>query len=59
MPEVTMVQAIRDALVATVVGFDYPAFEAAPPANVSPKPVIVGANGQADLTQSPAAAFTY
>jgi len=34
------------------VGFDYPAFEAAPPTNRSATPVIAGANGQADVTLS-------
>lgn len=36
----------------SAVGFDYPAFEAAPPGNKQQKPTIVGANGQADLTSS-------
>lgn len=34
------------------VGFDYPAFEAAPPASSSLTPTIVGSNGQADITVS-------
>jgi hypothetical protein len=32
--------------------FDYPAFEAGPPENMSQKPTITGANGQADITTS-------
>ena len=47
-----------DSLSIVAVGFDYPAFEAAPPANVSQTPTIVGANGQADLTASPITAGT-
>jgi len=47
-----------DAINVIAVGFDYPAFEAAPPANVSQTPTIVGANGQADLTASPITAGT-
>jgi hypothetical protein len=35
------------------VSYDYPAFEAGPPANKQQKPAIVGAAGQADLTMSP------
>jgi hypothetical protein len=38
-----------------VAGFDYAAFEAGPPGNTSATPTIVGANGQADITMSPAA----
>jgi hypothetical protein len=34
--------------------FDYPAFEAAPPKNTQQKPTITGANGQADISTSPA-----
>ncbi|MGH7727911.1 MAG: hypothetical protein ACREM2_03850, partial [Vulcanimicrobiaceae bacterium] len=41
------------------VGFDYPAFEAGPPANTSAAPPITGSNGQADLTMSGFAAGTY
>jgi len=41
-----------DEAVVTIVGFDYPAFEAAPPLNTSATPTIVGANGQADITVS-------
>ncbi|HEY5257859.1 MAG TPA: hypothetical protein VIJ12_05705, partial [Candidatus Baltobacteraceae bacterium] len=37
----------------SAIGFDYPAFEASPPGNIAPKPTIVGANGQADITMSP------
>jgi len=33
-------------------GFDYPAFEAAPPDNRSAAPTIAGTNGQADVTLS-------
>jgi len=47
-----------DSIFVTAVGFDYPAFEAAPPGNVSATPTIVGANGQADLTASPVTAGT-
>lgn len=42
-----------DAVFAAAVGYDYPAFEAGPPGNTQLKPVITGANGQADLTASP------
>jgi len=47
-----------DSIFVTAVGFDYPAFESAPPGNVSATPTIVGANGQADLTASPITAGT-
>lgn len=50
--------AAGDSVIVAAVGFDYPAFEAAPPANVSQTPTIVGANGQADLTASPATTGT-
>lgn len=39
--------------------FDYPQFEAEPPANVTQTPAIVGAGGQADVTLSPAFSGTY
>jgi hypothetical protein len=42
-----------DDIAISAVGFDYPAFEAAPPGNKQQKPTIAGANGQADLTASP------
>jgi hypothetical protein len=42
-----------DDVAVAAVGFDYPAFEAAPPGNRQQKPTIAGANGQADLTASP------
>lgn len=43
----------------SAVGFDYPAFQAGPPANRQQTPVIVGANGQADITMSPVVQATY
>lgn len=42
-----------DDVFVAAVGFDYPAFEAGPPGNTQQKPVITGANGQADVTLSP------
>jgi hypothetical protein len=48
-----------DKLSVYVVGFNYGAFEAGPPTNTSAAPTIVGSNGQADITMSPAAAPTY
>jgi hypothetical protein len=42
-----------DHVAVAAVGFDYPAFEAAPPGNKQQKPTIAGANSQADLTASP------
>lgn len=42
-----------DTVLVIVAGFDYGAFEAAPPGNTSAAPTIVGANGQADVTMSP------
>jgi hypothetical protein len=48
-----------DKLAVYVVGFNYGAFEAGPPNNTSTTPTIVGANGQADITMSPAAIPTY
>ena len=50
---------VGDSVYTTAVGFDYPAFEAAPPGNTQQTPVIVGANGQADLTSSPITTFSY
>lgn len=41
-----------DAVTVYAVGFNYGAFAAGPPNSSSPTPTIVGANGQADLTQS-------
>jgi hypothetical protein len=38
--------------------YDYPAFEAAPPASTSAKPTITGSGGQADITLSPIAKAT-
>ncbi len=40
------------------VSFDYQQFEAEPPVNVQQVPTVVGANGQADLTMSPAISGT-
>jgi hypothetical protein len=37
----------------TVIGANYPLFEAGPPGNLQPTPQIAGANGQADITFSP------
>lgn len=48
-----------DTVSVAAVGFDYGAFEAAPPGNVSQMPTIVGASGQADLTASPVVPNTY
>jgi len=48
-----------DTVYTTAVGFDYPAFEAAPPANTQQTPIIVGGSGQADLTVSPITSVTY
>lgn len=42
----------KDHVAVAAVGFDYPAFEAAPPGNKQQKPAIANANGQADLTAS-------
>jgi hypothetical protein len=42
-----------------LVGADYPAFEAGPPANTQQLPTLAGANGQADLTFAPTLAITY
>lgn len=41
--------AYGDTYVVSPVSFDYPAFEAAPPANTQQTPTIAGASGQADL----------
>ena len=38
----------------TVLGADYPLFEAGPPANVQQSPALLGGSGQADITFSPA-----
>ncbi|GAC1652521.1 MAG: hypothetical protein NVS9B12_01970 [Vulcanimicrobiaceae bacterium] len=40
-------------LTVTAVGVDYPAYEASYPQSATPTPVLTGANGQADVTQSP------
>lgn len=48
-----------DAIVVYAASFDYPAFEASPPGSKSANPTITGANGQADITTSSKAAFTY
>jgi hypothetical protein len=48
-----------DTVYVSAVGFDYQAFEAAPPGNISQTPTIVGANGQADLTASSVVPNTY
>lgn len=48
-----------DTVFVYAVGFDYPAFEAAPPANVNANPAIAGANGQADITTSGYAMSVY
>lgn len=45
--------ATGDTYYVAAVGYNYPAFEAGPPGNNQQKPVITGANGQADLTMSP------
>jgi hypothetical protein len=50
-PQPSMVSG--DTVVVAAVGYDYPAFEAGPPGNTTQKPVIAGANGQADITMSP------
>ncbi|HEV3088958.1 MAG TPA: hypothetical protein VGX96_17225 [Candidatus Elarobacter sp.] len=42
-----------DNYVVSVIGADYPLFEAGPPANTAATPTISGANGQADLTFAP------
>lgn len=44
---------------AQAIGFDYPAYEASYPNNLSQTPTITGANGQADLTISAVAKGTY
>ncbi len=44
--------AAGDTINVVAIGFDYGAFEAAPPGNLSQSPSITGANGQADLTAS-------
>ena len=41
-----------DTYLVTAIGFDYPAFEAAPPANGSQTPTLTGTAGQTDLTIS-------
>ena len=48
-----------DKLAVYVVGYNYGAFEAGPPNNISTAPTIVGPNGQADITMSPAAMPVY
>src|SRR5579872_272704 len=48
-----------DTYFVSAVGFDYPAFEAGPPANRQQNPTIVGASGQADITMSPVVQATY
>lgn len=42
--------AAGDQYVIAPVSFDYPAFEAGPPANTSPTPTLTGAAGQTDLS---------
>ncbi|HEV2739010.1 MAG TPA: hypothetical protein VGU66_10565 [Candidatus Elarobacter sp.] len=44
-----------DDYVVTVIGTNYPLFEAGPPGNLQPSPTIAGSNGQADITFSPSA----
>jgi len=41
-----------DVYTVTALGFDYPAFEAGVPQNVQQTPALLGAAGQADLTQA-------
>ncbi|MDQ6780380.1 MAG: hypothetical protein M3Z37_04400 [Candidatus Eremiobacteraeota bacterium] len=48
-----------DTYFVAAVGYDYPAFEAAPPGNTQQSPTITGANGQADITMSPVLQATY
>lgn len=48
-----------DTYFVSAVGYDYPAFEAAPPNNTQQTPTITGANGQADITMSPVVQATY
>ena len=48
-----------DKLTVYVVAYDYPAYEAGPPASTVSNPTIVGAGGQADVSLSPSTAFTY
>jgi hypothetical protein len=48
-----------DSYFVSAVGFDYPAFQSAPPNNASQTPSITGANGQADITMSPVLTGTY
>ena len=48
-----------DSYLVYAAGFDYPQFEAEPPGNNQQLPTITGANGQADLTLSPAFSSTY
>lgn len=43
----------------TAIGVNYPAFESGPPGNTSQTPVIVGSNGQADITFSSELSGTY
>ncbi len=45
--------AVGDNYTISVIGADYPLFEAGPPANLSLTPTITGANNQADLTFAP------
>ncbi|GAC1659350.1 MAG: hypothetical protein NVS4B13_03880 [Candidatus Elarobacter sp.] len=47
----------QDSVRVYAVGFNYSAFGAGPPNSSSPTPPIVGANGQADLTQSGAVVY--
>ncbi|HKU68235.1 MAG TPA: hypothetical protein VJP85_10705 [Candidatus Baltobacteraceae bacterium] len=53
--------AAGDSVLVAAVGYDYPAFEAGPPANKSASPAITNStNGQADITMSPVSApITY
>ena len=48
-----------DRYIVAAVGFDYPAFEAAPPGNAQQTPAIAGSTGQADLTMSPLVVGSY
>jgi hypothetical protein len=43
----------------SAIGYDYPAFEAGPPANTQQTPAIAGAGGQADITMSAVVSATY
>jgi hypothetical protein len=48
-----------DTYFVSAVTYDYPAFEASPPGSTTQTPTITGANGQADVSLSPARSGTY